>query len=55
MLASCYAETSVAEISKRLVSFEEPVSVIREYWASLLEADQDYEEAARVVRAIASE
>lgn len=42
-------ESSVTEISKRLVSFEEPVSVIREFWASLLEADQDYEEAARVV------
>lgn len=46
-LALC--ESTVAEISKRLVSFEEPVSVIRELWADLLEAGEDFEEAARVL------
>jgi hypothetical protein len=45
-------ESSVAEISKRLVSFEEPVSVIRELWADLLEADEAFEEAARVLEGI---
>merc|ERR1711991_1067259 len=45
-------EFSVETISKRLVSFEEPVSVIREYWADLLEGEEDYEEAARVLEGI---
>ncbi len=45
-------ESSVAEISKRLVSFEEPVSVIREHWASLLEKQDEYEAAARVLEGI---
>ena len=42
-------EALVEEISKRLVSFEEPVSVLREYWADLLEAEEEYEDAARVL------
>lgn len=45
-------ESTVGEISKRLVSFEEPVSVIRELWADLLEAEEDFEEAARVLEGI---
>ena len=42
----------MSEISKRLVSFEEPVSVIRELWADLLEANEEFEEAARVLEGI---
>ncbi len=45
-------ESAVAEISKRLVSFEEPVSVIRELWAEHLEGQEEYEEAARVLEGI---
>lgn len=45
-------EKSVQEISKRLVSFEEPASVIREQWAGLLEENEEYEEAARVLEGI---
>ena len=45
-------ESAVAEISKRLVSFEEPVSVIRELWAEHLEGQEEFEEAARVLEGI---
>ena len=45
-------ESLVSGISTRLVSFEEPVSVLREFWADLLEADEEYEEAARVLEGI---
>ena len=45
-------EAAVEAISKRLVSFEEPVSVIRELWADYLEHEEDFEQAARVLEGV---
>ena len=46
------ASSSVEIMSERLVSFEEPVSVVRELWADILEEEEQYDDAARVLEGI---